>query len=286
MQAKVQPRNDFLETILVAKRAELNQARQRIPEPELRRRAEARRPGRGFGRVLEQPGRYGANIIAEVKRASPSKGPIRPDLDPALLARSYEAGGAAALSVLTDAGFFAGSPADLEAARAAVGLPVLRKDFILSTYQIYETAALGADALLFIVRALSAEFLRDALALSRELGLDALVEVHSEPELETALHCGAHLVGINSRDLATFQTDLDTVMRLRRLLGNRAVAVAESGIGGRADILRLVDAGVHNFLIGESLVRSPNPETALRKLLGRLPSTGEAAAEGGEPGET
>jgi len=271
MQAKVQPRNDFLETILAAKRAELTRARQRVPETELRRRAEARRPDRGFGRVLDQPGRYGANVIAEVKRASPSKGPIRPDLDPALLARSYEAGGAAALSVLTDARFFSGSPADLEAARAAVRLPVLRKDFILSAYQIYETAVLGADALLFIVRALSAEFLRDALALSRELGLDALVEVHSEPELETALHCGARLIGINSRDLATFQTDLDTVARLRGLLGDRAVAVAESGIGGRADILRLLNAGAHNFLIGENLVRSPDPEAALRDLLGRPP---------------
>lgn len=269
MQTKTHPPDDFLQTILAAKRDEIARSRGRVPEATVRTKAEARTDFRSFFGVLRTPGPFGANIIAEVKRASPSKGPIRADLDPALLVQSYQAGGAAAVSVLTDQGFFSGSPEDLQAARAAIGLPVLRKDFVLSIYQIYEAAAMGADAVLLIVRALSKEFMRDALALCQEIGLSALVEVHSEAELEPAIECGARLVGINSRDLATFQTDLTTIARLRRLLTADQVAVGESGITGREDMLRLLDAGVHNFLIGESLVRAPDPEALLRDLLGR-----------------
>lgn len=264
-----QPKADFLETILAAKREEVARSEIRVSEAALRAQAEQRTDFRGFGRALARPGAFGANIIAEVKRASPSKGPIRADLDPAALAESYETGGAAALSVLTDERFFCGGPEDFRAARAAVQLPVLRKDFIVSTYQIFETAALGADALLLIVRALSQAFMRDALALCAEIGLDALVEVHSEAELESALACGARLIGINSRDLATFRTDLETIVRLRRLLSDDQAAVGESGISGRKDIEYLLDAGVHNFLIGESLVRASDPAARLRVLLGR-----------------
>ena len=261
-------KSDFLSKILDAKSREVDAARKSIPE--VRLMVEARRPGerRSFYEKLSTPGRYGTNIIAEVKRGSPSKGAIRADLDPASLAASYEKGGAAALSVLTDRNFFMGGPEDLRQARAAVRLPVLRKDFIVSTYQIYEAAVMGADAVLLIVRALSPEYLKACLDLCRELHLDALVEVHSEAELDEATRAGAQLIGINNRDLATFQTDIQTSIKLARRLQREQVAVAESGIHERAQIEKLLDAGIWNFLIGESLVRASDPVQMLQQLLG------------------
>ncbi len=259
---------DILERIVARKKAEVEAARQRIPEAALRRQAGAPRQRRHFYGALSQPGPSGVNIIAEIKRASPSKGSICPDLDPAAFARRYEAGGADALSVLTDADFFQGSPADLKAARAAVRLPVLRKDFIISPYQIYESAALGADAILLIVRILSAGELREYLALAADSGLDVLVEVHSESELEAALAAGARLIGVNNRNLRTFDTDVARASRMAALFQPPQVPVAESGIRGRGDIEMLQAAGIFNFLIGESIVRSPDPAVFIRSLKG------------------
>ena len=260
--------SDFLSKILDAKNQEVDAARRKIPEGRLMAESRKPRERRSFSEKLSTPGRFGANIISEIKRGSPSKGAIRADLDPEALAAAYEKGGAAALSVLTDRSFFMGGPEDLQKARGAVRLPVLRKDFIVSTYQVYEAAVMGADAVLLIVRALSPQFLRACLDLCRELQLDGLVEVHSEAELGEATQAGAELIGINNRDLTTFQTDIQTSVNLARRLERGQVAVAESGIHERGQIEKLLDAGIWNFLIGESLVRAPDPVRLLRQLLG------------------
>lgn len=262
-------KSDFLSKILDKKREEVEAARKRFPESQLRRQAEKARVTRRFFHRLATPGPDGVNIIAEVKRGSPSRGLIRKDLDAAEYAVHYEKGGAAAISVLTDETFFWGHREDLVRVRQAVQLPVLRKDFILSSYQIYETASSSADALLLIVRALDVEFLQDALQLCNELQLDALVEVHSEEELEQASTAGAGLIGINNRDLTTFSTDIETSKRVVRYLADGQVAVAESGIYGRRQIEELRAAGIWNFLIGESLVRADHPERLLHQFLGR-----------------
>jgi indole-3-glycerol phosphate synthase len=265
----------FLNEILERKRLEIHEARKAVPENRLRDEAESREDWRGFAGKLLEVGPFGANVIAEIKRASPSKGPIRADLDPAELARAYERGGAAAVSVLTERHYFKGSPEDLKKARSATELPVLRKDFLISAYQIYEAAAMGADAALLIVRALPPEVLQDLTALCQELRLDALVEVHSEWELETASRAGARLVGINNRNLETFETDIANCMRMARYLDKGQTAVAESGISGRKDILKILETGIWNFLIGESAVRSEDPEEFLKTLLGRSDAGGE-----------
>ncbi|GKT08970.1 indole-3-glycerol phosphate synthase TrpC [Desulforhabdus sp. TSK] len=260
---------DILTSILQKKQEEVEAARRAVPEVQLRKEARNPRVRHSFLEKLSAPGPFGTNIIAEIKRGSPSRGAMRADLDPQAYGRSYERAGAAAISVLTDKTFFMGSPQDLKAVRGVVDLPVLRKDFVVSTYQIYEAAAWGADAVLLIVRALSPEFLKAGIELARELGLDALVEVHSREELETATAAGAQLVGINNRDLRTFQTDIQTSVQLARLLEPGQVAVAESGIHTRAQIEALQGAGIFNFLIGESLVKAADPEPVLRHLLGR-----------------
>jgi indole-3-glycerol phosphate synthase len=259
--------NDILDRIVAAKRAEVAAARQEVSLKRLRQAAEARRDVRPFGNALKTPGPSGVNIIAEVKRASPSKGVIRTGLDPGALAASYAAGGAAAISVLTEKNFFLGSPQDLQRTRSAAPLPVLRKDFIVSDYQVYESAAMGADALLLIVRILSETELAELAALAASLGLAALVEVYSEQDLESAGRAGARLIGINNRNLKSFDTDLGHTLRLVPLLGPDQVAVAASGIRTREDIQRYLAHGVFNFLIGESLVRSENPATFLKDLM-------------------
>ena len=223
--------------------------------------------GRLLGR-LAQPGPAGVNIIAEIKRSSPSKGPICPDLDPSALAEEYEQGGAAALSVLTDRPYFQGSPEDLKKARAATSLPVLRKDFLISSYQLYESSVLGADAVLLIARILSREQIRDYLDICKELNMDALVEIHSEEDLEAATVSGAKLIGINNRNLKTFETDIQTAIRLASLLEPDQIPVAASGIKSREDIEKNMRFGIRNFLIGESLVRSENPRVFLETLMG------------------
>ena len=260
---------DILDKIVERKREEITAAKKEIPEDRLRGQAEQRRNRRSLYQALKNPGPLGVNIISEIKRASPSKGLIRKNLDPVTYARAYEKGGAAALSVLTDQSFFKGSPEDLKTAKGAVQLPVLRKDFTISTYQIYEAAVMGADAVLLITRILSEQQLSDFLALSTDLQLDALVEVHDEEDLEKAKNSGATLVGINNRNLRTFKTDIETAIELVKRFEPDQVAVAESGIHTRDDIERLIDAGIWNFLIGESLVRAENPIAHLEYLMGK-----------------
>lgn len=266
--------SDQLARILDAKREEVTFRSARTPLADLRRLAEAMPKPRSLASALlscrfshAEPSSPPVRLIAEIKRASPSKGFLRPDLNPAAYAKAYARGGAAALSVLTDGPFFCGSLDDLKAARDAVTLPVLRKDFTVSEYQIYEARAAGADAILLIVRAVSEALLRDALALCETLSLDALTEVHDEAELETALRCGARIVGVNNRDLTTFQIFLETSLRLRAHIPEDRIMVAESGIRRRSDIERLAAAGIFNFLVGESLVRASNPENAVRHLI-------------------
>jgi indole-3-glycerol phosphate synthase len=255
----------ILAEILAHKRVELEEARRRVPERLLSERAEAASEApRGFRRALlaaEPP-----VVIAELKRRSPSRGEIRADFDPVACAREYAEGGAAALSVLTDERYFGGRLEYLRAVREAVALPLLRKDFLIEPYQVDESRVAGADAVLLIVAALPPAALAALLARAALRGLDALVEVHDEAELEVALGAGATLVGVNNRDLRTFATDLAVTERLAPRLPQGVLLVAESGIHGPADLARLARAGARAFLVGESLMREPRPGTALRRL--------------------
>jgi indole-3-glycerol phosphate synthase len=223
-------------------------------------------PTRGFRRALTEG--HGLNLICEIKRRSPSKGDLAPDLDPAELARAYEAGGAACLSVLTDVEFFGGSVDDLQTARAACSLPVLRKDFTVSERDVYDARIMGADAVLLIAAALDDAELAAFHALARELDLDVLVEIHDEPELERAVLVGADLVGVNQRDLVTFEVDTDRAVRLAPQMPEGVVRVAESGIGGPHDATRLAQAGYHAALVGEWLVTADDPAAAVAALRG------------------
>ncbi|MBU1163674.1 MAG: indole-3-glycerol phosphate synthase TrpC [Proteobacteria bacterium] len=259
---------DFLEAIVKHKKEEIAEAKKLIPESQLRKDAFISIKRRPFIEKLEKPGPSGVNIIAEIKRASPSKGAICPDLNPAAYAQEYEKGGAAAISVLTDQPYFKGSSDDLKKARESSTLPVLRKDFLISSYQIYESSVMEADAVLLIARILSGEQLRDYLKLCNELKLDALVEIHSEKDLEAATQAKARLIGINNRNLSSFETNIDTAIKLVSLLEPYQIAVAASGIQNRDDIVKNQLAGIWNFLIGESLVRAENRQAFLRSLMG------------------
>ena len=259
---------DILNKIVEDKQQEIALAKRNLPERMLREKCSEPRRKRPFLQNLEKPGPSGINIIAEIKRASPSKGVICADLDPAALAKDYVLGGAAALSVLTDEPHFKGSPEDLKIARETTNLPVLRKDFLISAYQIFESVVMQADAILLIVRILEQQQLKDYLSLCHELEMDALVEIHSEYDIEKATRAGARLIGINNRNLRSFETDLDTAVRMRSLLGPDQVAVAASGIQTREDIDKIKGSGIWNFLIGESLIKSQNPKDFLKYLLG------------------
>jgi indole-3-glycerol phosphate synthase len=221
-------------------------------------------PTRGFRAALASCD--GMAVIAEVKRRSPSKGALAADLDPATLAAAYAAGGATCLSVLTDVEFFGGSPADLSAARQACALPVLRKDFTVSALDVVDARLMGADAVLLIVAALGDGELRDFLALARDLDIDALVEIHDEPELERAVAAGADLVGVNQRDLVTFAVDTARAVRMAPQMPEGVVRVAESGITGPADAARLAAAGYQAVLVGEALVTAGDPTGAVAAL--------------------
>ena len=256
----------FLEKILVHTRETVARAKVECPEAGLVARAQARCDVRSLAEALaptDEP-----RIIAEVKRASPSRGDIRPDLDPARLAAAYEAGGAAAISVLTETAFFKGSLTDLQAARRAVTLPVLRKDFIIDPYQVVEAAAAGADAVLIIVRILDDVQLAELLDAVRQVGLEALVEVHSVDDLARASAVGARVIGINNRDLETFETRLEVSIQIAARFGEDQLAVAASGIFGRDDIEHNLAVGISRFLVGESLVRAADPAALLRTLRG------------------
>jgi indole-3-glycerol phosphate synthase len=254
-----------LEKILAVKRDEVAALRREVGERELRARAANADAPRGFARALRSSAR--PRVIAEFKRASPSKGEIRPGADPAAIARAYAQAGAAALSVLTDVQFFRGSLGDLEQARAACAVPVLRKDFTIDPLQLVEARGAGADAALLIVAALGDAQLRELLACARELALDPLVEVHDEPELERALAAGAELIGVNNRDLRDFKTDVGVTRALLPLAAGRTV-VSESGLDSPEVLRALEGAGASAFLIGEALMREPDPGAALRRLRG------------------
>ena len=261
----------ILDRILEHKRGEIEAAKARLPLEEVRRHAEEAAAGARprFREALRRAGGGGrVALIAEVKKASPSKGVIRADFDAAALARWYEEGGAAAVSVLTDERFFQGGLADLDRVRAAVALPVLRKEFILDPYQVYEARAHGADAILLIAAALGDAELRSLIELAESLHLDALVEVHSEGELARALEAGATLVGINNRDLRTFVTTLDVTRRLVPLIPAGATIVSESGIASHEDVRELAALGVHAMLVGEALAKERDVVGAVRRLLG------------------
>lgn len=257
----------ILEQILATKRQEVATAKREEGAEALAPRARAcTRAISGLRAAIETG--PGVRVIAEIKRRSPSKGEIRRDFDACAIARAYQEAGAAALSVLTDAQYFGGSLAVLEAVRGVTTLPLLRKDFVIDAYQIDEARVAGADAVLLIVAALRPEELSALAKHARGLGLDVLVEVHDEAELEIALASGAGLIGINNRDLRTFQTDLGVTERLAPRAAGHACVVAESGIVGPDDVGRLARAGAHGYLVGESLMREPDVGLALRKLRG------------------
>ena len=256
---------NVLDRILERKREEVAALRAGPGRAELAARAARAETPRGFARALVAG--PSPRVVAEFKRASPSRGEIRPGADPAAIARDYAASGAAALSVLTDREFFRGELADLRAARAACALPVLRKDFTIDPLQLFEARAEGADAALLIVAALADAQLRELLACARELGLDALVEVHDEPELERALAHGAALVGINNRDLRDFKTDVGVTRALLPRAAGRVV-VSESGLDSPEVVRALAAEGASAFLVGEALMRAPDPGAALRRLRG------------------
>ncbi len=256
----------ILQKIVENKREELARQKEILPLGELRHMLADRLPTRDFEGAIRN---RDCAVIAEVKRSSPSKGRIREDFDPVGIAGIYEDNGASAVSILTERKFFEGRAAYIPQIERTVNLPLLRKDFIIDPYQINETRALGADALLLIARILEAGELRDFIGLASELGLAALVEVHDEEDVEKAVASGARIVGINNRDLETFRTDLAVSIRLARRIPKAVTVVSESGINSRGHIERLMGGGIHAFLIGESLMREQDIGKKLRELLGK-----------------
>lgn len=257
-----------LDEILAAKREEVAAARAACPLAEVEAAAAAAGPVRGLRAALARPPGAPVRVLAEIKRASPSAGPIRPGADPAAIAAEYAAAGAAALSVLTDRRFFDGDLAFLARCRAAVPLPLLRKDFIIDPYQVAEARAAGADAILLIAAALAPAQLAELHAAAAACGLDVLVEVHAASELPPALAAGATLLGVNHRDLKTMQMDMSLTPAIAARLPPGIILVAESGIRTRDDVERLGAAGAHAVLVGEHLMRAPSPGAALRELRG------------------
>ncbi|KAF1708936.1 indole-3-glycerol-phosphate synthase [Pseudoxanthomonas kalamensis DSM 18571] len=259
--------SDILQKILARKAEEIADRRTRVPQAELAARSLDASPVRGFADALNAAVARGEPaVIAEVKKASPSRGVIRPDFRPAEIAVSYEFGGASCLSVLTDIDFFQGSDAYLQQAREACTLPVLRKDFTIDPYQVHEARALGADCILLIVAALDDAQLVDLSGLAMELGMDVLVEVHDIDELERALQVPVPLVGINNRNLRTFEVSLQTTLEMKDAVPRDRLLVTESGILTPADVATMRAAGVHAFLVGETFMRAEEPGEALRQL--------------------
>jgi len=259
--------SDVLARILAAKREEVKAARERLPLEEVQRRAREAAPPRGFERSLRAKAAAGrAAVIAEIKRASPSRGLIRADFDPARIAASYERHGAACLSVLTDRDFFGGSPDDLRAARAACSLPVLRKDFMVDPYQVYEARSWGTDCILLIIGAAPDDELRKLAALARQLGMDVLVESHDGEQLRRALTIDTALIGINNRDLTTFETRLETTVGLRPQVPADRLLVTESGISTPADVAQLRAAGVGAYLVGSAFMAADDPGQELERV--------------------
>jgi indole-3-glycerol phosphate synthase len=259
--------DDILTRIVAVKHEEIAAARRQRSLASLREEAEGRRDGRDFAGAMRDKMAAGhAAVIAEVKKASPSKGVLREHFVPAEIAASYERGGAACLSVLTDRQFFQGSADYLVQARAACGLPVLRKDFMVDDYQVFEARAMGADCILLIAACLDDARMADLEACAMALGLSVLVEVHDGRELDRALRLKTPLLGINNRNLRSFEVTLDTTLGLLQRVPRDRLLVTESGILGRADVQRMREAGVHGFLVGEAFMRAPDPGAALASL--------------------
>lgn len=255
----------FLETVVERTRAEIETRRQQVPAAELEARLGPARRGRPFSEALIAEG---ISLIAEMKRASPSKGPIRPEATVTEVVTAYQRAGASAVSVLTEPHWFGGSLDDLVEARAACDLPLLRKDFVVDEYQLLEARVAGADAVLLIVAALDRGRMQELMAAASDLGLDVLVEVHDEKEVEAAVESGAEVIGINNRDLHSLEVDLETTFELLADVPAGTVVVAESGITENEDVERLERAGVDAILVGEALMRADDPVQAVRELLG------------------
>ena len=258
----------ILQTIQTRKREELARARKDAPPSALEALLDDILSLRPFRQSLEKRQEEGAAIIAEIKKASPSKGVIREDFDPADLAKNLEKGGAACLSVLTDKDFFQGAAEHLRQAKEATALPILRKDFLIDPYQALESRAWGADAVLLIMALLERQQAAEIAAAAKEWEMDILAEAHDEKELEEALRLEPDMIGINNRNLKSFETSLDVSLRLAKEIPRDALAIAESGIESHDDILRLQEAGIHCFLIGETLMRADDPARKIRELLG------------------
>jgi indole-3-glycerol phosphate synthase len=256
---------NVLDRIVEARRADVSRRKRIVPEAVMRMAVKKADPVRDFPGALC---RDAVNIISELKKASPSAGVLRPDFDPVTLARGFEQAGAAALSVLTEEAHFQGALAYLRDARAATSLPVLRKDFIVEPWQVWETRAAGADTFLLIVAALDPADLGELLALGRELGMEPLVEVHTRAELDTAIAAGARIIGINNRDLHTLEVRMETSLTLIHAIPETCIAVSESGLRSAADLAKLRATGFDAFLIGETLMRQADPAAGLRSLLG------------------
>mgnify|MGYP005841722119 CR=1 FL=1 len=255
----------MLEQIVEHKVQEIGLRKNRCPLDHIRSVVAFMPQPRAFGVSLRQPGKV--TVIAEIKKASPSKGPIKPDADPAAVAQIYAAEGAAAISVLTDERFFLGSPGFLGIVRQAVGLPLLYKDFVVDPYQVFEARFLGADAVLLIARLYTKQELAELLTLAEDIGIECLVEVHTEQEVEQALRAGAKIIGINNRDLETFKTDTGTTFRLRPYIPPDIVVVSESGISSPASVRALKRCGVDAVLVGEALMTSDDIAAKLRELV-------------------
>jgi indole-3-glycerol phosphate synthase len=263
------PATDILQVILARKREEVAARKYNVSLEQIIARAAQAEPVRGFFNALEsRAANHIPAVIAEIKKASPSKGLLRKNFDPVAIAQSYAANGAACLSILTDADFFQGSEAYLIQARAACHLPVIRKDFMIDPYQVYEARAMNADCILLIVAALDDAMLKELLLLAQHLGMDALVEVHDEVELERALASGASLIGINNRSLHTFETSLQTTLMMLDQVPEDRLLVTESGIHTPEDVRLMIDNGVYAFLVGEAFMRADDPGARLAELFG------------------
>ena len=259
--------SDILEKIISVKHREIEESRAAVSFSELERQCSGLPPTRDFVHALRsrveksQPA-----VIAEIKKASPSKGVIREDFDPVAIARSYQQSGAACLSVLTDRDFFQGAPEYLTAVRAETTIPVIRKDFIIDPYQVYEARAMGADCILLIVAALETAQMRELERIARGMGMAVLVEIHSQEELESALKLQTPLIGINNRNLRTFETDIRTSLLVAKGIPSERVVITESGINTREDVALMVENSIYAFLVGESMMRKPDPGAALKDL--------------------